>query len=76
LNSIAKLINNFNFEDVAIEREVEGDIILNDMGTGLNFKAGSFNGCAIEAGTVMQKKDHIILVVVPFFNCIQRHLKN
>jgi 18S rRNA (guanine1575-N7)-methyltransferase len=33
-----------DFKDVAIEREVEGDVILNDMGTGLNFKAGSFDG--------------------------------
>lgn len=30
--------------DVALEREVEGDLILNDMGQGMPFKAGSFDG--------------------------------
>jgi 18S rRNA (guanine1575-N7)-methyltransferase len=31
-------------KDVAQEREVEGDTVLNDMGQGLPFKAGSFDG--------------------------------
>lgn len=30
--------------DVAVEREVEGDLILGDMGQGMPFKAGSFDG--------------------------------
>lgn len=30
--------------DVAVEREVEGDLVLNDMGQGMPFKAGSFDG--------------------------------
>lgn len=30
--------------DVALEREVEGDLILGDMGQGMPFKAGSFDG--------------------------------
>ena len=31
-------------EDVAKEREVEGDLILGDMGDGMPFKAGTFDG--------------------------------
>lgn len=31
--------------DVAVEREVEGDLVLGDMGCGLPFRAGSFDGC-------------------------------
>ncbi|XP_062716033.1 probable 18S rRNA (guanine-N(7))-methyltransferase isoform X2 [Aedes albopictus] len=30
--------------DVAVEREVEGDLILGDMGQGMPFKAGTFDG--------------------------------
>lgn len=30
--------------DVALEREVEGDLILSDMGEGMPFKAGCFDG--------------------------------
>lgn len=30
--------------DVALEREVEGDLILGDMGEGMPFKAGTFDG--------------------------------
>ena len=32
------------FEDIAKEREVEGDLILGDMGDGMPFKAGTFDG--------------------------------
>ncbi|XP_048582963.1 probable 18S rRNA (guanine-N(7))-methyltransferase [Nematostella vectensis] len=31
--------------DVAIEREVEGDLFLHDMGEGLCFRPGTFDGC-------------------------------
>lgn len=31
--------------DVAAEREVEGDLLLSDLGVGFNFKPGSFDGC-------------------------------
>ncbi|XP_078086414.1 18S rRNA (guanine-N(7))-methyltransferase isoform X2 [Mustelus asterias] len=31
--------------DVALEREVEGDLILGDVGAGIPFRAGSFDGC-------------------------------
>ncbi|XP_059842292.1 probable 18S rRNA (guanine-N(7))-methyltransferase [Hypanus sabinus] len=31
--------------DVALEREVEGDLILGDMGAGMPFRPGSFDGC-------------------------------
>lgn len=30
--------------DVALEREVEGDLILSDMGSGMPFRAGTFDG--------------------------------
>ncbi|XP_077168863.1 18S rRNA (guanine-N(7))-methyltransferase [Paroedura picta] len=31
--------------DVAIEREVEGDLMLTDMGQGIPFRPGTFDGC-------------------------------
>ncbi|XP_059930738.1 probable 18S rRNA (guanine-N(7))-methyltransferase [Gadus macrocephalus] len=31
--------------DVALDREVEGDLVLGDMGQGMPFKAGTFDGC-------------------------------
>ena len=34
----------FSLVDVAVEREVEGDLILGDMGSGVPFRAGSFDG--------------------------------
>ncbi len=30
--------------DVAVERECEGDLILRDMGAGMPFRAGMFDG--------------------------------
>jgi len=33
------------FIDVASEREVEGDLFLHDVGQGLFFKPGTFDGC-------------------------------
>ena len=34
-----------DFTDVAIEREVEGDLFHHDAGQGLYFKPGTFDGC-------------------------------
>uniref|UniRef100_A0A8C3PWU1 BUD23 rRNA methyltransferase and ribosome maturation factor n=1 Tax=Chrysolophus pictus TaxID=9089 RepID=A0A8C3PWU1_CHRPC len=31
--------------DVAVEREVEGDLLLADMGDGIPFRPGTFDGC-------------------------------
>jgi len=31
--------------DVALEREVEGDLVLGDMGQGVPFRSGTFDGC-------------------------------
>ncbi|XP_069470896.1 18S rRNA (guanine-N(7))-methyltransferase [Ambystoma mexicanum] len=31
--------------DVAVDREVEGDVLLGDMGQGIPFRAGTFDGC-------------------------------
>ncbi len=30
--------------DIAVEREVEGDVVLSDMGEGLPFRPGMFDG--------------------------------
>ena len=35
----------FGLLDVAVEREVEGDLFLHDVGQGLCFKPGTFDGC-------------------------------
>lgn len=31
--------------DVAVEREVEGDLLLADVGHGIPFRPGMFDGC-------------------------------
>lgn len=31
--------------DVALDREIEGDLILGDMGQGIPFRPGTFDGC-------------------------------
>lgn len=31
--------------DVALDREVEGDLLVGDMGQGLPFRPGTFDGC-------------------------------
>lgn len=36
-------MRNYFFLDVALEREVEGDLVLSDMGQGCPFRAGRFN---------------------------------
>lgn len=38
------LIKDSTVSDVAREREVEGDVILADMGQGVPFRAGAFDG--------------------------------
>ena len=58
----AELTCGSGFQDVAVERESEGDMILSDMGCGLPFRAGSFNG-AISISAVqwlcnVDKKSH------------------
>ncbi|XP_058452609.1 probable 18S rRNA (guanine-N(7))-methyltransferase isoform X2 [Malaya genurostris] len=49
--------------DVAVEREVEGDLILGDMGQGMPFKAGTFDGAvsisALQWLCNADKKSHI-----------------
>ena len=32
-------------EDVALDREVDGDLVLGDMGQGVPFRPGTFDGC-------------------------------
>lgn len=31
--------------DVALDREVEGDLLVGDMGQGIPFRPGTFDGC-------------------------------
>jgi len=42
------MTNNFVYlfvlKDVAVERDVEGDLLLGDMGSGMPFRAGTFDG--------------------------------
>lgn len=49
--------------DVAVEREVEGDVILGDMGFGMPFKAGTFDGAisisALQWLCNADKSDHV-----------------
>lgn len=35
----------FSDIDVALDREAQGDLLLGDMGQGIPFKPGSFDGC-------------------------------
>ena len=32
------------FSEVAVDREVEGDVVLSDIGEGVPFRAGTFDG--------------------------------
>ncbi|KAL4660545.1 putative 18S rRNA (guanine-N(7))-methyltransferase isoform X1 [Arapaima gigas] len=49
--------------DVALNREVEGDLILGDMGQGMPFRAGTFDGCisisALQWLCNADKKTHV-----------------
>lgn len=49
--------------DVAVEREVEGDLMLADMGQGMPFKAGTFDGAvsisALQWLCNADKKSHV-----------------
>ncbi|XP_043223223.1 probable 18S rRNA (guanine-N(7))-methyltransferase [Amphibalanus amphitrite] len=49
--------------DVAREREVDGDVLLNDLGQGLPFRAGAFDGAisisALQWLCNADKKDHV-----------------
>lgn len=35
----------FSNVDEAVDREIEGDLLLGDMGQGIPFKPGTFDGC-------------------------------
>lgn len=37
-------LTNVHCREVALEREVEGDLFLQDIGQGFGFRAGSFDG--------------------------------
>lgn len=38
-------VNIFPVTDVALDREVEGDLLVGDMGQGMPFRPGTFDGC-------------------------------
>lgn len=42
------------YEEVALEREVEGDLFLQDIGQGFGFRPGSFDG-AIRSVWLVQR---------------------
>lgn len=44
-NSFTWLIIHLGLTDVALDREVEGDLIVGDMGQGMPFRPGTFDGC-------------------------------
>jgi 18S rRNA (guanine1575-N7)-methyltransferase len=67
--------------EVAVEREVEGDLILNDIGQGVSFKAGTFDGAvsisalqwlcnADKSSHVPQKRLHKFFATL--FSCLTR----
>ncbi|XP_008550758.1 probable 18S rRNA (guanine-N(7))-methyltransferase [Microplitis demolitor] len=67
--------------DVAREREVEGDLILNDIGQGLPFKAGTFDGAisisALQWLCNADKKSHnpvkrLLKFFTSLFACLSR----
>lgn len=42
----------FSLTDVALDREVEGDLLLGDMGQGMPFRPGTFDGCIRYLGAI------------------------
>ncbi len=48
---------------VAQERDCDGDLILSDMGEGLGFKPGSFDG-AIRYNQFANNHDSIIIIII------------
>lgn len=44
LGSLKEKMLNRIFGEVALEREVEGDLFLHDIGQGFGFRPGSFDG--------------------------------
>ena len=44
MKNCCQKLNEFCFSDVSKEREVEGDTILSDMGEGVPFRPGTFDG--------------------------------
>jgi 18S rRNA (guanine1575-N7)-methyltransferase len=61
--------------EVALDRECEGDLILSDMGQGMPFRAGSFDG-AISISAVQwlcnsdRKSHHPVRRMVKFFSTL------
>lgn len=53
--------------DVALEREVEGDLLVGDMGQGLPFRPGAFDGCIRFKGQHTKKKYFLIFMFVSDF---------
>nr|QVG59830.1 18S rRNA (guanine-N(7))-methyltransferase [Larimichthys polyactis] len=59
--------------DVALDREVEGDLLVGDMGQGMPFRPGTFDGCiSISALQWLCNADKSQEAHVQFFSFIQR----
>ncbi len=67
--------------EVALDRECEGDLILSDMGQGMPFRAGSFDG-AISISAVQwlcnadKKSHHPVRRMAKFFSTLYAVLVN
>lgn len=49
--------------DVALDRDVDGDLVLGDMGEGIPFRAGTFDGC-------VRSVSHQVLVILHWGVCV------
>lgn len=65
-------------EEVALEREVEGDLFLQDIGQGFGFRPGSFDGAIRSVYPSLQRPQNSLLTSHyhpwPFY--AQQHLCN
>lgn len=57
--NIFPLFNCCSMPDVALDREVEGGLLLGDMGQGVPFRPGTFDGC-------VRWRTKSLLIFVPF----------
>lgn len=56
-----------NCLDVALDREVDGDLILNDIGSGLPFRAGSFDGAIRFIAELFQFQLFVWIIAICLF---------
>lgn len=66
--------------DVALDREVEGDLLVGDMGQGMPFRPGTFDGCIRleEQHALMwekKKQDFFFSYLTFYFFIFSQHLR-